>query len=311
MVKLEPAGSRKPAALAPKAIEAAAEAGAEARRDGRRCLRDRATRWCGLERTAFYDAMAGVRGLGSRAGAPPPRATAMKPRPAPATPTEREGDRDARAKLASLVSGGIHFDIRREDDWQAGIRRDAPRGTLENRSEASPGNDASLDLHGRARCRRRERASRKLVRRAHQLGLRRLRIVHGQGPPFRRGGTRVLGEAVIESPMKGAAAARVIVSDRAASAGRQRRAARRSWLDDAIQARRASVRARPSRDRTAAGTLRSHRACLERPIERRIAALLVRAEQHQIALFFVDRHELAHFRCRYHVRRARDTRRQA
>jgi DNA-nicking Smr family endonuclease len=162
----------------------------------------------GHERTAFFDAMAGVRGIGARPGSPPPRATGMKLPPAPPTPVEREGDRDARAKLASLVAGGIHFEIRREDDWQAGVRRDAPRGTLENLSQSSPGNDASLDLHG-ARVADVETRIAKFVRRAHQLGLRRLRIVHGKGLHSDAVGP-VPGDAVIESLTKGAAAARVI-----------------------------------------------------------------------------------------------------
>ncbi len=162
----------------------------------------------GHERTAFFDAMAGVRGIGARPGSPPPRATGMKLPPAPPTPVEREGDRDARAKLASLVAGGIHFEIRREDDWQAGVRRDAPRGTLENLSQSSPGSDASLDLHG-ARVADVETRIAKFIRRAHQLGLRRLRIVHGKGLHSDAAGP-VLGDAVIDSLTKGAAAARVI-----------------------------------------------------------------------------------------------------
>jgi DNA-nicking Smr family endonuclease len=162
----------------------------------------------GHERTAFYDAMAGVRGLGARAGAPPPRATAMKLPPAPPAPREREGDRDARAKLAALVSGGLRFEIRREDEWQAGVRHDAPRGTLENLASATPAGDAALDLHG-ARAADVETRVAKFVGRAHASGLRRLRIVHGKGLHSDAGGP-VLREAVIDALTKGAAAARVL-----------------------------------------------------------------------------------------------------
>lgn len=162
----------------------------------------------GHERTAYFDAMAGVRGLNAGRGAPPPRATAMKLPPAPPARIEREGDRDARAKLASLVSGGIHFEVRREDDWLAGLRRDAPRGTLENLSQASPGDDASLDLHG-ARAADVDARLAKFIRRAHDLGLRRLRIVHGKGLHSDAAGP-VLGDAVLEALTKGTAAARVI-----------------------------------------------------------------------------------------------------
>jgi DNA-nicking Smr family endonuclease len=162
----------------------------------------------GHERTAFYDAMAGVRGLGARAGSPPPRATAMKLPPAPTAPREREGDRDARAKLAALVSGGLRFEIRREDEWQAGVRHDAPRGTLENLASATPAGDAALDLHG-ARAADVETRVAKFVSRAHASGLRRLRIVHGKGLHSDAGGP-VLGEAVIDALTKGAAAGRVL-----------------------------------------------------------------------------------------------------
>jgi len=207
-VKLAPPGAAKsapvkntpatklPPKVAPKPVESAPPTGRPSD-----TLR-------GHERTAYFDAMAGVRGIGARPGSPPPRATAMKLPPAPNAPTEREGDRDARAKLASLVSGGIHFEIRREDGWQAGVRRDAPRGTLENLSQSSPGNDASLDLHG-ARVADVETRIARFVRRAHQLGLRRLRIVHGKGLHSDAAGP-VLGDAVIDSLTKGAAAARVI-----------------------------------------------------------------------------------------------------
>src|SRR5207248_2161826 len=88
----------------------------------------------GHDRTAFYDAMAGVRGLGAQQA---PRATPIKLPPAPAPSAEREGDRAARARLAALVSGGLRFELRREDDWQAGLRHDAPRGTLEELSGAT------------------------------------------------------------------------------------------------------------------------------------------------------------------------------
>ncbi len=162
----------------------------------------------GHERTAFYDAMAGVRGLGARKDAPPPRATALKLPPAPPAPAEREGDRDARAKLASLVSGGLHFEIRREDDWQAGVRRDAPRGTLESLANASPGDDAALDLHG-ARAADVETRVAKFVGQMHRRGLRRVRIVHGKGLHSDAGGP-VLGDAVVEALTRGAAAARVL-----------------------------------------------------------------------------------------------------
>lgn len=162
----------------------------------------------GHERTAFFDAMAGVRGLGERKGAAPPRATALKLPPAPPSPVEREGDRTARARLAALVSGGLHFEVRREDEWVAGLRRGAPRGTLENLASARPRDDASLDLHGAREADVESRVA-KFVRRAHDHGTHRVRIVHGKGLHSDVAGP-VLGEAVIEALTKGTAAARVL-----------------------------------------------------------------------------------------------------
>jgi DNA-nicking Smr family endonuclease len=152
--------------------------------------------------------MAGVRNLGARKDAPPPRATAMKLPPAPVAPAVRESDRAARAQLAALVSGGLHFEIRREDDWQAGLRKDAPRGTLESLASATPGGDAALDLHG-ARAADVEARVAKFVSQLHRRGVRRLRIVHGKGLHSDAGGP-VLGDAVIDALTKGAAAARVL-----------------------------------------------------------------------------------------------------
>lgn len=162
----------------------------------------------GHDRTAFYDAMAGVRGIGARPGAPPPRATTMKLPPAPPAPKEREGDRAARARLAALVSGGLHFEVRREEDWQAGVRHDAPRGTLELLAEATPPNDASLDLHGVRAADVEARVS-KFVRQVHKHGVRRVRIVHGKGLHSDPVGP-VLGDAVIDALTKGLAASMVL-----------------------------------------------------------------------------------------------------
>ncbi len=166
----------------------------------------------GHDRTAFYDAMAGVRGLGAQQ----PRATSIKLPPPPPPTAEREGDRSTRARLAALVSGGLRFEVRREDDWLAGLRQDAPRGTLEQLSGATPSSDATLDLHG-ARAADVEARISKFVRHAHKHGMRRVRIVHGKGLHSDAAGP-VLGEAVIEALTRGAAAATVVAFVTAPSA---------------------------------------------------------------------------------------------
>ncbi len=162
----------------------------------------------GHERTAYFDAMAGVRGLGTGPGAPPPRASAIALPPAPPAPEQREGERAARARLAALVSEGLRFEVRREDDWQAGVRAGAPRGTLERLADATPAREATLDLHGAREAEVEARVAR-FVRDAARRGVRRVRIIHGKGLHSDRGGP-VLGDAVIGALTKGAAAARVI-----------------------------------------------------------------------------------------------------
>lgn len=162
----------------------------------------------GHDRTAFFDAMAGVRGIGARPGAPPPRATSLKLPAALPAPEVREGDLAARARLAALVTGGLRFELRHEQDWHAGMRHDAPRGTLEALASAMPSKDASLDLHGVREADVEARVA-KFVRHAHQHGLRRVRVVHGKGLHSDAAGP-VLGDAVIRALTQGSAAAWVL-----------------------------------------------------------------------------------------------------
>lgn len=160
----------------------------------------------GHDRTAFYDAMAGVRQVGS---AQPARHAPIKlPAAKEAGPVVREADRDARARLAALVAGGLRFEIRREDDWIAGLREDAPRGTLEALSGARVMPEARLDLHGK-RAADVDQVVTRFVREKHRAGLRRLLVVHGKGLHSDAGGP-VLGEQVVESLTRGGAASLVV-----------------------------------------------------------------------------------------------------
>ncbi len=160
----------------------------------------------GHDRTAFYDAMAGVKQVGS---AQPARHAPIKlPAAKDAGPDVREADRDARARLAALVSGGLRFEVRREDGWIAGLREDAPRGTLEALSGARVMPEAKLDLHGR-RAADVDQALTRFVREKHRAGLRRVLVVHGKGLHSDAGGP-VLGDCVVESITRGGAASIVI-----------------------------------------------------------------------------------------------------
>jgi DNA-nicking Smr family endonuclease len=190
-----PAPTPKKAAPAPVAAAAATTPNVRRPSDGLR----------GHDRTAFYDAMAGVRPIGAQQA---PRKTDLALPPAPKPPSEREGDRAARAKLAALVAGGLHFEVRRDDDWLAGLREDAPRGTLEALSGAQPSEAASLDLHG-ARAAEVDSKVGRFVRAQQRAGVRRVRIVHGKGLHSDAAGP-VLAEAVLEALTKGTAASAVL-----------------------------------------------------------------------------------------------------
>jgi DNA-nicking Smr family endonuclease len=160
----------------------------------------------GHDRTAFYDAMAGVRQVGS---AQPARHAPIKLETAKQVgPEVREADREARARLAALVSGGLRFEVRREDEWTAGLREDAPRGTLEALAGAKVMPEGRVDLHGK-RAADVDQVLTRFVREKHRAGMRRLLVVHGKGLHSDAGGP-VLGDAVIESLTRGGPASLVI-----------------------------------------------------------------------------------------------------
>ena len=157
----------------------------------------------GHDRTAFFDAMVGVRPIGDRGIQK--RVVELPPAPLPLA--AREADRVARARLAALVADGLRFEIRRDDGWVAGVRSDAPAGTLEALSRTSE-TEADLDLHGR-RTSEVESLVAAFVRAAHHRGRRRLRVVHGKGLHSDASGP-VLGDAVIDALTRGGAAPLVL-----------------------------------------------------------------------------------------------------
>jgi DNA-nicking Smr family endonuclease len=154
----------------------------------------------GHDRTAYLDALAGVRPI---AGRPAKRIGAVASPPVSTSAEERKREAEARARLASLVAGGVRFDVYRETDWIEGVRQGAKHSRVDALRRATVGREATLDLHGVRATVAAERVSR-FVRDAERAGLRHVLIVHGKGLHSEGGG--VLADIVVETLTEGAAA---------------------------------------------------------------------------------------------------------
>jgi len=155
----------------------------------------------GEDRTAFMDAMVGVRPLKDKG--PPPKPGARRAR-RPAPPVEASGDAEARARLAALVGGGVRFEVERDDELVRGWRLGTSSRAADALSKRGIAPEASLDLHGMTA----DAAERELVRflRAeHRRGVRRVCVVHGKGL-HSEGGVGVLGDRVVRAITDGGAA---------------------------------------------------------------------------------------------------------
>jgi DNA-nicking Smr family endonuclease len=149
------------------------------------------------------------------------------PRPARAKPiAEREiGARDpkrdaaanaqgradelaARARLAALVSGGVRFKIRREDDCVEALRADTSPKLLARIQGKGFTPEASLDLHG-LRAQQVEVAIERFVRTHHRRGARHLLLIVGKGLHSEEG-VSVLAPAAVTALSQGLAAPWVI-----------------------------------------------------------------------------------------------------
>ena len=162
------------------------------------------------DRAAFHQAFAGVKPLGAerraeRIGAVR-RTSDHHASPRPTAPAStRAADEHARAQLASLVTGGLRFDVQRDmDGYVEAEREDAPRGTLRALMRKGVAPEASVDLHG-LRADDAARRVEKAVRESCRAGRRILLIVHGKGQ-HSEGGVGVLADRVHEVLTAGAAA---------------------------------------------------------------------------------------------------------
>lgn len=149
----------------------------------------------GHDRTAFYDAIAGVRALDQ--GRPKPRrAVPVKTSEAVAPPPREDIDAPVRKKLGELVGGAHRFDVAIEDDgFVEGLRRDAPIEALGALRRDQPRVDATLDLHGLRESIVDDRLAR-WIREAHKKGARRVLVIHGKGLHSSEG-VAVLRDAVL------------------------------------------------------------------------------------------------------------------
>lgn len=159
----------------------------------------------GHDRTAYLDALAGVRPIRGRL---PPRIGAIARPAAPPSPEESHRDEEARARLAALVAGGVRFDVVREDGWIEGLRHGAKRALIAALRRSQIAEDATLDLHGLRAPLAQDRLAR-FLRDAQRAGLRRVRIVHGKGT-HSEGGVGVLADVVVRTLSEGAGAPRVL-----------------------------------------------------------------------------------------------------
>lgn len=114
-------------------------------------------------------------------------------------------DLAAHARLASLVAGGVRFEVARDEDGRLRVQRvGEDRGVLRSLVRGTLAIDGELDLHG-MRAADAEAAVVRFVRRHAREGARAVRIVHGKGL-HSEGGIPVLADVVLHALTEGGAA---------------------------------------------------------------------------------------------------------
>lgn len=143
------------------------------------------------------DAYAGARPL-----APKPSRKLVPPTPRKgASEQDRAEELAARKRLAALVSGGVHFKVKRDDEFVQAYRSEASSKVVAKLSGKGFSAEATLDLHG-------ERAAKvtdtvaAFVRLHHRRGARHLLIIVGKGL-HSEDGTGVLLPALIDALTQG------------------------------------------------------------------------------------------------------------
>jgi DNA-nicking Smr family endonuclease len=123
------------------------------------------------------DAYAGTRPLNAK-----PSRKVVPPTPARrrATEEERAEELAARKRLAALVSGGVHFKIKREDEFVQAYRSEASIKAVAKLSGKGFAPEATLDLHGERTAKVSDTVA-SFVRLHHRRGARHLLIIVGKG----------------------------------------------------------------------------------------------------------------------------------
>jgi DNA-nicking Smr family endonuclease len=115
----------------------------------------------------------------SSAAAPKPKASrsaAPQPRRQPATPEERSRELAARKRVAGLVSGGLHFKIKREGDRVQGQRGASSSKFVARLTSKGFSPEVTLDLRGQPMANARE-AIASFVSLHHRRGVKQMSIV--------------------------------------------------------------------------------------------------------------------------------------
>jgi len=117
---------------------------------------------------------------------------------------DRAEELSARTRLAALVSEGVRFKIRREDDYVEGLRADTSAKLLDRLQGKGFAPEASLDLHG-LRVNQVGPVIERFVRNHQRRGARHVLLIVGKGL-HSEDGVSMLGPAAIEALSSGLAA---------------------------------------------------------------------------------------------------------
>jgi DNA-nicking Smr family endonuclease len=121
---------------------------------------------------------------------------------------DRAEELSARARLAALVSEGVRFKIRREDDYVEALRADTSAKLLDRLCGKRFTPEATLDLHG-LRVNQVGPAIERFVRMHQRRGARHVLLIVGKGL-HSEDGVSMLGPAAIEALSSGLAAPWVV-----------------------------------------------------------------------------------------------------
>jgi len=144
------------------------------------------------------DAYAGARPLAAK---PSRKLVTPSPGRKRASEQDRAEELAARKRLAALVSGGVHFKIKREEEFVQAYRSEASSKVVAKLSGKGFAAEASLDLHGKRAAEVSDTVA-SFVRLHHRRGARHLLIIVGKGL-HSEDGNGVLLPALVEALTQG------------------------------------------------------------------------------------------------------------